>query len=139
MKRRSLAALLTVVFLGIALCACSGNPLPDGMDESAVLDAGREVVSLLNEEQWQTVYDRLRSDGQATCTPDDIRALMEPIREKAGDIGRETDAMATGQTLDSGEEYASAVFYYKHAKKNVYYRIAFSADMELMGLEAAVR
>ncbi len=141
MYRRTAAALLSVLLL-LSLCGCrkgKGHPLPEGMEEETVLEAGRDMVKLLNEEKWQEVYDRLRSDGQAACTVEDIRSLMEGIFEKAGEMGRETDAMATGQTLDSGEEYASAVFYYKHAKKDVYYRFAFSTDMELMGFEAAAR
>lgn len=138
MRTRIIPALLALLLL-LPVCACSGNPLPEGMEESQVLDAGREVVELLNGEKWQEVYDRLRADGQATCTPDDIRSLMEETLAKAGDIVRETDAMATGQTLDSGEAYASAVFYFKHEKKRVYYRIAFSTDMELMGFEVGVQ
>ena len=47
--------------------------------------------------------------------------------------------MATGQTLDdTGEEYATAVFYCKHEKKDVLYRIAYDLDMNLMGLEIKI-
>ena len=52
----------------------------------------------------------------------------------------EIEAMATGQTLkDTGEEYGTAVFYCKHEKKSVIYRIAYSTDMELMGVQVKIQ
>ena len=141
MKKKILAALLLAALL-LVLCACGGkgNPLPEGMDETALLDAGRAVVTQLNSGDWQGIYDKLRADGRETTTPEDIQAVVEPILDKAGTLQRETDALATGQTLEStGEEYGTAVFYYKHEKKSVSYRIAFSTDMELMGLEVKGR
>ena len=65
---------------------------------------------------------------------------MEERLAKAEAYVRETDAMATGQTLkDTGEEYGTAVFYCKHEKKNLMYRIAYSVDMELIGIQITVR
>ena len=60
---------------------------------------------------------------------------MNSAVEKAGTFEKEEDSMVTGQKLDSGEEYATAVFYCKHSEKDVVYRIAFDTDMVLMGLE----
>ena len=127
------------VLLALALCACSGNPLPDGMEEGALLDAGREVVELLNEQDYQAVYDRMRADGQEASSVDDLETYMEALLEKAGPYVQEESSMATGQKLDSGERYGTAVFYCKHEKDDVVYRIAFSTDMELMGLQATTR
>ena len=59
-----LLAALAALFL-LSGCKVSGNPLPEGMEEETVLEQGREVVSLLNAGEYQTVYDRLRSDAQA--------------------------------------------------------------------------
>ena len=101
------------------------------------MDAGREIVTLLNEGNYQEVYDRLRADAQAEDGVEEIQAYMEPLLEEVGAYVKETDTLATGQTLDSGEEYGTAVLYCKHEKKNVVYRIAFSTQMELMGFSAA--
>ncbi len=139
MKRRILT-----LFIGLAaaflLCSCSGNPLPEGMDETTVLDAGRAVITDLTEENWQNVYDQLREDAKATTpSPDSIAEYMQTILAEIGPYQREEDAMATGQKLDSGEAYATAVFYCKHEKDNAMYRIAFSTDMELMGIQITER
>ena len=141
MKKR-LWLLLTVLagFTLLVGCKVSGNPLPTGMEEETVLEQGREVVSLLNGGNWQEVYDRLRSDARETSSPGAIQSYMEERLDKAGAYVSETEAMATGQTLkDTGEEYGTAVFYCKHEKKSVIYRIAYSTDMELMGVQVKIQ
>ena len=132
-KIRRLAAGVLVLVLVTLLAGCSGTPLPEGMEEATVLDAGREIVALLNAGYYHAVYDRMRADGQEASTVDDIREAVENLLDEVGPYVKENDTMATGQTLDSGEEYGTAVLYCKHEKKNAVYRIAFSTQMELMG------
>lgn len=141
MKKRLilLAAALGVLLL-LSGCKVSGNPLPEGMEEETVLSEGREVVALLNGEGWQEVYDLLRDDAKETSSPEGIQSYMEERLDKAGAYRSEDEAMATGQKLkDTGEEYGTAVLYCKHEKKSVIYRIAYSTDMELMGIQITVR
>ncbi|RKI69041.1 DUF3887 domain-containing protein [bacterium 1xD42-67] len=140
MKKLIWLALPLLLLALLPGCKISGHPLPQGMEEDAVLDAGREIVALLNGGDWQEVYDRLRADAQETSSPEGIRSYMEERLAKAKGYVKETDAMATGQKLkDTGEEYGTAVLYCKHEKKTVMYRVAFSTEMELMGIEAKVQ
>jgi len=109
------------------------------MEEDSVLDRGREIVQMLNSGQWQDVYDAMRADGQETTAPKDIQTYMEGVLDQAGAYQRETDQMATGQKLDTGEAYATAVLYVKHEDDDVLYRIAFSTDLELIGFQVTIR
>lgn len=139
-KRFVLAAAVLAALLLLAGCKVSGNPLPEGMEEDTVLEQGREVVTLLNGGSWQEVYDLLREDARESSGPEAIQSYMEERLDKAGAYKQETEAMATGQKLkDTGEEYGTAVFYCKHEKKSVMYRIAYSTEMELMGIQVTVR
>ncbi len=139
MKKRilTLIAGLCAAFL---LCSCNveGHPLPEGMDETTVLSAGREIVTDLNEGDWQNIYSLMREDAKtATGSPDAIAEHMQATLDKVGAYVSEEESMATGQELDSGEQYATAVFYCKHEKNQAMYRIAFSTDMELLGLQVS--
>ena len=139
---RKIALMLAVLgaLLLLSGCKVSGNPLPEGMEEETVLEQGREVVAMLNGGEWQEVYDLLRSDARETSSPESIQSYMEERLEKAKAYVKETEAMATGQKLkDTGEEYGTAVIYCKHEKKSVMYRVAYSVDMELMGIEVKVQ
>ena len=134
MKRVKRAAATALgLLLACALVGCSGKPLPEGMDEETLLDAGREIVALLNQGDYQAVYDQMREDGRAVSTVENVREAMEDLLDEVGAYEEESDCMTTGQELDSGEEYGTAVLYCQHEKKNAVYRIAFSTQMELMG------
>jgi len=132
--------LLLAALLLLSACKVSGNPLPEGMEEDDVLEQGREIVALLNEGDFQGVYDRLRPASQEGASVEDFAQAVQAQLEKAGAYMEESEAMATGQTLpDTGEEYATAVLYCGHLKRNVLYRVAFSTEMELMGVEVKVQ
>ena len=138
MKKRILT-LLCILCTALVLCACTvtGNPLPDGMDETALLAAGEEIIADLNAGNWQEIFDQLREDAQtSTGSPAAIQAHMESVLAKVGPFEKLKDTMVTGQTVkETGEKYATAVFYCEHDKNQAMYRIAFSTDMELIGLQ----
>lgn len=134
-----LLAALAALFL-LSGCKVSGNPLPEGMEGDTVLEQGREIVALLNGGDWQEVYSRLRADAQETASPETIQSYMEERLEKAGAFKEEDEAFATGQKIkETGEEYGTAVLYCKHEKKSIMYRVAYSTDMELMGIQITLR
>lgn len=139
-KRFALLMAVLAAMLLLSGCKVSGNPLPEGMEEKAVLEQGREVVAMLNGGEWQEVYSLLRADAQETSSPEAIQSYMEERLNKAGAYKEEDEAFATGQKIkDTGEEYGTAVLYCKHEKKDLMYRIAYSTDMELMGIQVTVR
>lgn len=138
MKKKWWMLLLGTALCMLVLCGChpDGNPLPEGMEAEIVLEEGREVVSLLNEGDYQAVYDRMREDAQETTSVQGVEDYMRSVLDKAGPYQEEDEVMATGQTIkETKEAYATAVLYCRHEKENVMYRIAFDQDMTLMGLE----
>ena len=71
---RRLTALLAVLVM-LLLAACQGKPLPGGMEETALLDAGQEALLLLAGGDYGGVYGLLREDVAEALTAEDIRDL----------------------------------------------------------------
>lgn len=140
---RRIALLLSLVLTVGLLAGCGkheGSPLPEGMETEAVLAAGREIVTLLNNDGYEEILSRLRADvaagGARPLTAKDIKQQTMDTLDKAGAYVSETEAMATGQkNKDSGEEFSEAVIFAKHEKKTVRYRIALDVDMTLIGIQ----
>lgn len=140
MRRKLLALSLSVLTIVLLLTGCKGNPLPDGMEEELLIHAGREIVTLLNQEDYEAVYDLFREDVKETITLQMIQEAMEGVTEKAGTYKKENSTLATGQTNEeSGEFYGIAVILCGHTKKTVRYRIAFDTDYVLIGLSIEKR
>ena len=132
--RRSAASLAALVMALLLLAGCQGNPLPDGMDEAALLEAGRDVVLLLVSGDYESVRAALRPDVAETVAEEDIQRLVLQQTDGAGVYKQIDSSMVTGQSSD-GEDYGVGVYYCQYAKKKVLFRIAFDRDMQLIGME----
>lgn len=132
--RRRAASLAALVMALLLLAGCQGNPLPAGMDEDALLEAGKTVVLQLVGGDYEAVCAALRPDVAETVAVEDIQSLMLQQTDGAGVYKQIDSSMATGQSSD-GEDYGVGVYYCQYAKKKVLFRIAFDADMQLIGME----
>ena len=72
--------LAAVCLLLLSGCKVSGHPLPEGMEEDAVLEQGREIVTLLNQGDFQEVYDRLRSDAREGASLETFQAAVNQAK-----------------------------------------------------------
>jgi hypothetical protein len=130
---KKLGAALLAVLLTLNLTGCSGSSLPEGMEEEALLHAGRQVAAHLVNGEYEEVYDLLRDDQRELTTVDDIQALVLDQLDGAGDYKEIEKTMTTSYSAD-GEDFGVAVLYCKFSKKDVLVRLAFDADYTLVGL-----
>ncbi len=133
-KRAVKNALAMLLAFSLLLTGCQGNALPDGMDGDALLSAGREVMLLIVEGKYGTVWERLRSDVAETVSEQDIQELALRQLDGAGVYKQIESSMTTGQSSE-GEEYGVAVLYCEFSKKSVLFRLAFDADLFLIGMD----
>lgn len=133
MKKRamSLGAVLLLLFL-LAGCTTKGNPLPEGMEESELLSAGREVVQLIVKGDCEALHGRLREDQQEAVRVEDIQAVILRELDDVGVYQEIRDSMVTGQTAQ-GESLGVGVFYCTFSKDKVLIRTAFDPEMHLVG------
>ena len=118
----------------LLLSGCGGNPLPAGMDEAALLEAGRDVMLLLVGGAFDEVHALLREDVAEGVTAEDLQSLTLRQLDGAGVYKQIESSMATGQS-SNGEEYGVAVLYCTFFKDKALFRLAFDPDMALIGLE----
>lgn len=129
--KRMMAVWLVCLLL---LTGCKGRPLPEGMDEAALLSKGQEVLLSLVGGDYEAVYGELRQDVAEGTSPEDIQTLALRQLDGAGVYKQIESRMATGQS-SNGEDYGVAVLYCQFSKDDVLVRLAFDPDLELIGLE----
>jgi len=125
---------LTGFFFVLLLAGCQGKPLPEGMDEDALLQKGQEVLLELVEGDYGAVYGQLREDVAAGTSAEDIQSLVLRQLDGAGVYKQIESRMTTGQS-SNGESYGVAVMYCQFSKDDVLVRLAFDPEMALIGLE----
>ena len=133
MKRIVCAALGLLTALAL-LTGCQGKALPEGMSEDALLEAGKDVMLLVVQGDYETVLEQFRSDVRETIAAEDIQALALRQLDGAGVYKQIEKSMTTGQAGD-GEDYGIAVLYCQFSEKDVLFRVAFDADMTLVGID----
>ena len=116
------------------LTGCQGMALPEGMSEDALLEAGKDVMLLVVQGDYQSVLETFRSDVQETLTVEDIQTLALRQLDGAGVYKQIEKSMTTGQSSD-GEHYGVAVLYCEFSEKDILFRLAFDADMALIGMD----
>ena len=141
MKRRTTGLLAAALLAVLLLAGCGTRPLPSGMEEEAVGQAGQEIVEMLVARDYQGVVDAFRPDiaEELGVTADTIQSEMDKVSE-AGPYVETIKRMAVGgKNKDYGEDYAVAVIYCEHEEKNIAYQRSFDTDLNLIGIYAEVK
>ncbi len=124
--------LIISLLMMVMLTACSGEALPEGMDEDALFTAGKDVMLLLVGGDYETVHGMLRADQRELFTAGDIAEVVSSQLNGAGVYKQIDDYMATGQVVD-GERYGIAVLYCDFSDEDVLVRVSFDAQWNLVG------
>ena len=119
MKRRTTGLLAAALLAVLLLAGCGTRPLPSGMEEEAVGQAGQEIVEGVTADTIQSEMDKVSEAGP----------YVETIKRMA--VG--------GKNKDYGEDYAVAVIYCEHEEKNIAYQLSFDTDLNLIGIYAEVK
>lgn len=132
--RKRLCSAIGLLLSAVLLAGCQGKALPEGMDQGALLEAGKDVMLLVIQGDYEAVLEQFRPDVRETISVEDIQALALRQLDGAGVYKQIEESMTTGQSGD-GEEYGIAVLYCEFSEKDVLFRVAFDTDMTLIGID----
>lgn len=132
--RRALCSAVGLLLSLALLAGCQGGDLPAGMSEEALLEAGKDVMLLVVQGEYEAVQETFRADVGETLTAQDIQDLALRQLDGAGVYKQIEKAMTTGQSSD-GEHYGVAVLYCEFAEKDILFRLAFDGNMSLIGMD----
>lgn len=130
---RRIRSILCALLAALVITGCKGASLPAGMSEDALIGAGREVLLLAVEGDYDAIWERLREDVRETVTVESIRSVVLTNVDGAGVYKQIESYMTTGQE-SGGETLGIAVLWCEYAEDDVLFRIAFDEDMSLVGL-----
>ena len=130
--------------LCMLLTGCNtAKPLPEGMDEQAVIAAGQEVFDLLMDEKYEEIVALIREDIRNVegkeITPEIIVQLVDEHlnAEEVGEFKEVSSTAAEGVTEDGVEPHGVAIFHCKFEEEKVGFGFAFDMDLNLIGLSIA--
>ena len=98
------------------------------------LEAGKDVMLLVVQGEYEAVQETFRADVGETLTAQNIQDLALRQLDGAGVYKQIEKAMTTGQSSD-GEHYGVAVLYCEFAEKDILFRLAFDGNMSLIGMD----
>lgn len=122
-----------MLFLTVLLFTGCGGKLSDKFDEQKVCDDAEEIVSLVNEKDFETLRREKLGAALAEMT-DEIEKGAEQVINPVGDFEEIQAITVTGtKDKDTGTEYAVAVVLAQHADGKVQYTISFDTAMKCVG------
>ncbi|MEA5026922.1 MAG: DUF3887 domain-containing protein [Erysipelotrichaceae bacterium] len=124
-----------LLFLAVILFGCSGSSLPKGFDEDEVISKAKDVVAVINTQDYTAVVSLLRSDLQGQVTAEQLQEAWGSYLDAAGDF-KEFKTIVTKSQTDSAtkEEYAVVVLETVYQNSTRVFTLSFNQELELVGL-----
>ena len=125
-----LAASILLMFAG-----CGANKLSDQFNEQDVTAAAEQVVTLLNEGNYQGVTDITRSDLQDELSADVLENALSGILESAGSFQSFSKTTVVGsEDNTTGEDYGLAIVVAEYENGKLTYTITVDQNLQIVGL-----
>jgi hypothetical protein len=126
--------LIILLVFSITLSACNPVKLADIYDENIVIERAKEVVEMINSQEYDKVNAEIRDDLQDQLT---VSKLEDAIGEKlvvAGAFIEYPSITTLGQkSKTSGEDYATVVLVGQYEKSTIVFTITMDSNLDIVG------
>lgn len=121
--------LLIMAIASVTLVGCSSSKLSDAYDENEVKVSAKEVVQLLNDEDYEGIEALMSDNLKSAASVDDIKAAWQPLKESKGEF----DSISK-ETVVGNEGYATAAVMAKYKNGSVTFTLTFNEELKLEGI-----
>jgi len=128
--------LFILLVFSIALTACaSAVKLAEIYDENIVTERAKEVVEMLNSQDYDKVNAEIRDDLQDQLTASKLKDVIGAKLDEAGAFSEYPSITTLGQkSKTSGEDYATVVLVGKYEKSTLVFTITMDSNLDIVGL-----
>ena len=127
--------LFILLVFSITLSACTSGKLADIYDENIVTERAKEVVEMINSQDYDKVNAEIRDDLQDRLTSNQLKDAIGAKLVEAGAFIEYQSITTLGQkSKTSGEDYATVVLVGKYEKSTVVFTITMDSNLDIVGL-----
>ena len=128
--------LFILLVFSITLSACaSAVKLADIYDENIVTERAKEVVEMINSQDYDKVNAEIRDDLQDQLTSSKLKDVIGAKLVEAGAFIEYPSITTLGQkSKTSGEDYATVVLVGKYEKSTLVFTITMDSNLDIVGL-----
>jgi hypothetical protein len=127
--------LFILLVFSITLSACTSGKLADIYDETIVTERAKEVVEMINAQDYDKVNAEIRDDLQDQLTSNRLKDAIGAKLVEAGAFIEYPSITTLGQkSKTSGEDYATVVLVGKYEKSTIVFSISMDSNLDIVGL-----
>ena len=127
--------LFILLVFSITLSACTSVKLADIYDENIVTERAKEVVEMINSQDYDKVNAEIRDDLQDRLTSNQLKDAIGAKLVEAGAFIEYLSITTLGQkSKTSGEDYATVVLVGKYEKSTIVFTITMDSNLDIVGL-----
>ena len=124
-----------LLVFSITLSACTSVKLADIYDENIVTERAKEVVEMINSQDYDKVNAEIRHDLQDQLTSDKLKDAIGAKLVEAGAFIEYQSITTLGQkSKTSGEDYATVVLVGKYEESVIVFSITLDSNLDIVGL-----
>ncbi len=139
LKKWTLVAGLGLLMAMLLSGCASETPIPEDVDEQALLAVGQEAFDLLIADEFETLCDRIRDDivTQVEVTPEKIQKQMDVDEQQYGKLKKVKEIWTSGVPADEEskiEEHVIVWYECQYEEQRLVYGFSFDLDLNLIGM-----
>ncbi len=135
MKKKKWMLLIGVCLIcALLLCGCKRGSVPEGFDESEVQQKAEEIVSLMSEQDFEGVASQFSDEMAAKLSADDMEENVGEQIAALGAFKKISSSAFAGGSLETGDNFATAVMVCKYENGKAIYTISIDLDGKICGL-----